>query len=83
MSIKLAIVGNANVGKSTLFNILTGERAQIGNWSGVTSEPKQGHLKADDTIKVYDTPGVFSITEMVGDFSVYQWIKTNHITHIV
>ena len=83
MTVKLAIVGNANVGKSTLFNLLTNSQAQVGNWAGVTSEPKKGQLKTDSAVQVFDTPGVFSITEMLAHFSIYGWIKDSQITHVI
>ena len=60
---EVALIGNPNVGKSTLFNALTGENVYIGNWPGVTVEKKEGEFKYNgDVFKVVDLPGVYSLT---------------------
>jgi len=62
-SYEVALIGNPNVGKSTLFNALTGENVYIGNWPGVTVEKKEGEFKYNrDVFKVVDLPGVYSLT---------------------
>ncbi|HID29356.1 MAG TPA: ferrous iron transport protein B, partial [Desulfobacterales bacterium] len=62
-SITLALAGNPNAGKSTIFNNLTGTRQKIGNWPGVTVEKKEGHLKTDGyDLTVVDLPGTYSLT---------------------
>jgi len=61
--ITLALAGNPNSGKTTVFNNLTGARQHVGNWPGVTVEKKEGHLSyAGYEIKVVDLPGVYSLT---------------------
>lgn len=57
-----ALAGNPNVGKTALFNLLTGTRQSVGNWSGVTVERKDGVMKHDDYIRVVDLPGIYSIS---------------------
>lgn len=60
----IALVGNPNCGKTTLFNALTGARQRVGNWPGVTVERKSGHFThAGSTIEVIDLPGVYSLTQ--------------------
>jgi len=60
---KIALVGNPNVGKSTVFNVLTGSNQQVGNWAGKTVERKSGSLKRDNqTIEIIDLPGTYSLT---------------------
>ncbi len=60
--LKVALVGNPNAGKTTLFNRLTGSRQSTGNWPGVTVERKQGYFKhAEETIHVVDLPGTYSL----------------------
>ncbi len=61
--ITIALAGNPNAGKTTIFNHLTGARQKVGNWSGVTVEKKEGSLEHRDTrIKVVDLPGIYSLT---------------------
>jgi ferrous iron transport protein B len=63
MTIKIALAGNPNVGKSTIFNNLTGSRQHVGNWPGKTVEKKEGRLKiGDDEIVIVDLPGTYSLT---------------------
>ncbi|MGN0537817.1 MAG: ferrous iron transporter B [Acutalibacteraceae bacterium] len=62
MGIKIAIAGNPNCGKTTLFNALTGSNQYVGNWPGVTVEKKEGKLKKHDDVKVVDLPGVYSLS---------------------
>ncbi len=62
MSSKVALVGNPNCGKTTLFNALTGSNQYVGNWPGVTVEKKEGKLKGNDDITVVDLPGIYSLS---------------------
>lgn len=59
---RVALVGNPNCGKTTLFNALTGANQYIGNWPGVTVEKKSGKLKADKSIEITDLPGIYSLS---------------------
>jgi len=62
-AIKIALAGNPNVGKSTIFNALTGSRQHVGNWPGKTVEKKEGRLRLDGQhIIVVDLPGTYSLT---------------------
>ncbi len=62
MSIKIALAGNPNCGKTTLFNALTGSNQFVGNWPGVTVEKKEGKLKQHKDIIVTDLPGIYSLS---------------------
>lgn len=62
MSIKIALAGNPNSGKTTLFNALTGSNQYVGNWPGVTVEKKEGKLKKQDDIIITDLPGIYSLS---------------------
>lgn len=59
---RVALVGNPNCGKTTLFNALTGANQYVGNWPGVTVEKKSGKLKADKSIEIVDLPGIYSLS---------------------
>ncbi|WP_462172162.1 FeoB small GTPase domain-containing protein [Pseudoalteromonas xiamenensis] len=62
---KVALVGNPNCGKTTLFNRLTGAKQKVGNWPGVTVERKTGELKlANDMAELIDLPGLYSIEQL-------------------
>ncbi|MCK4788457.1 MAG: 50S ribosome-binding GTPase, partial [Desulfobacteraceae bacterium] len=62
-SITVALAGNPNSGKSTIFNNLTGARQKIGNWPGVTVEKKEGHLTSKGYhLTIVDLPGTYSLT---------------------
>jgi ferrous iron transport protein B len=70
-NLTVALVGNPNCGKTTLFNILTGARQQVGNWSGVTVERKTGrYLDKGERVEVIDLPGVYSLSVVPGVDSV-------------
>ncbi len=62
MSIKIALAGNPNCGKTTLFNALTGSNQYVGNWPGVTVEKKEGKLKKNEDIILTDLPGIYSLS---------------------
>lgn len=62
MSIQVALAGNPNSGKTTLFNALTGANQFVGNWPGVTVEKKEGKYKGDKDIKITDLPGIYSLS---------------------
>jgi ferrous iron transport protein B len=62
MSIKIALAGNPNSGKTTLFNALTGSNQFVGNWPGVTVEKKEGKLKSDKNVTITDLPGIYSLS---------------------
>ena len=62
MKIKIALAGNPNSGKTTLFNALTGSNQFVGNWPGVTVEKKEGRLKKHDDVVIVDLPGIYSLS---------------------
>ena len=62
MAIKIALAGNPNSGKTTLFNDLTGSNQFVGNWPGVTVEKKEGKLKGHDDVVIQDLPGIYSLS---------------------
>lgn len=62
MSIKIALAGNPNCGKTTLFNALTGSNQYVGNWPGVTVEKKEGKLKKHNDVIITDLPGIYSLS---------------------
>lgn len=62
MNLKIALAGNPNCGKTTLFNALTGSNQFVGNWPGVTVEKKEGRLKKHDGVIITDLPGIYSLS---------------------
>ena len=62
MSTRIALAGNPNSGKTTLFNALTGSNQFVGNWPGVTVEKKEGKLKKHDDVIITDLPGIYSLS---------------------
>ena len=62
MTSKIALAGNPNCGKTTLFNALTGSNQYVGNWPGVTVEKKEGHLKGNKDVVIQDLPGIYSLS---------------------
>ena len=62
MDIKIALAGNPNSGKTTMFNDLTGSNQYVGNWPGVTVEKKEGRLRGHRDVVIQDLPGIYSLS---------------------
>ena len=62
MGVKIALAGNPNSGKTTLFNALTGSNQFVGNWPGVTVEKKEGKWKGNKEVVIMDLPGIYSLS---------------------
>lgn len=76
MDIKIALAGNPNCGKTTLFNALTGSNQFVGNWPGVTVEKKEGGLKGFDGVTVVDLPGIYSLSP----YTLEEVVARNYLT---
>ena len=87
MELKIALAGNPNCGKTTLFNALTGSNQYVGNWPGVTVEKKEGKLKGHKEVVIQDLPGIYSLSpytlEEVGARSYLVGEKPDAILNIV
>ena len=75
MDLKIALAGNPNAGKTTLFNALTGSNQFVGNWPGVTVEKKEGKLKKHDGVTVVDLPGIYSLSP----YSLEEVVARNYL----
>lgn len=75
METKIALAGNPNSGKTTVFNILTGSKQYVGNWPGVTVEKKEGRLRGFDNVLIQDLPGIYSLSP----YSLEEVIARNYI----
>lgn len=75
----VALLGNPNCGKTTLFNILTGGKQRVGNWPGVTVERKSGFLKQDKKIEIVDLPGTYSLVTASASASIDERIACHYI----
>ncbi len=77
MGIKIALVGNPNCGKTTLFNALTGSNQYVGNWPGVTVEKKEGKLKKSDDVIITDLPGIYSLSP----YTMEEVVARDYLVH--
>ena len=75
MGIKIALAGNPNCGKTTLFNELTGSTQYVGNWPGVTVEKKEGKLKGHNNVIIQDLPGIYSLSP----YSMEEVVSRNYL----
>ena len=76
MSLKIALAGNPNSGKTTLFNALTGSNQFVGNWPGVTVEKKEGKLKGYKDVAIMDLPGIYSLSP----YTLEEVVARNYLT---
>ena len=75
MAIKIALAGNPNCGKTTLFNDLTGSTQYVGNWPGVTVEKKEGKLRGNRDVIIQDLPGIYSLSP----YSLEEVVSRNYL----
>ncbi|HOW72710.1 MAG TPA: ferrous iron transport protein B [Phycisphaerae bacterium] len=75
---RVAMVGNPNCGKTTLFNALTGSRHKVGNYAGVTVEKREGHLVGDPSIRILDLPGTYSLASISPDEAIVRDVLLGH-----
>ena len=85
MDLRIALAGNPNSGKTTLFNALTGSNQFVGNWPGVTVEKKEGKLKKHDGVVITDLPGIYSLSpytleEVVEEIILSENVPTQYLT---
>ncbi|MDD9150327.1 ferrous iron transport protein B [Sporolactobacillus sp. CQH2019] len=77
MEIRIALVGNPNCGKTTMFNNLTGSSQYVGNWPGVTVEKKEGRLKGHKDVMITDLPGIYSLSP----YTLEEVVSRNYLLH--
>lgn len=77
MATKIALAGNPNCGKTTLFNALTGSSQYVGNWPGVTVEKKEGKLKGNKNVLIQDLPGIYSLSP----YTLEEVVSRNYLIH--
>ena len=77
MSLKIALAGNPNCGKTTLFNSLTGSTQYVGNWPGVTVEKKEGRLIRNKDVIIQDLPGIYSLSP----YSMEEVVSRNYLVN--
>ena len=77
MSVKIALAGNPNSGKTTMFNALTGSNQYVGNWPGVTVEKKEGKLKGNKDVSITDLPGIYSLSP----YTLEEVVSRNYLIH--
>ena len=77
MGVKIALAGNPNSGKTTLFNALTGSNQFVGNWPGVTVEKKEGRLKDNKDVVLMDLPGIYSLSP----YTLEEVVARNYLIH--
>ncbi|MDD6504217.1 MAG: ferrous iron transport protein B [Lachnospiraceae bacterium] len=77
MAVRIALAGNPNCGKTTLFNALTGANQYVGNWPGVTVEKKEGKLKGHKDVVIMDLPGIYSLSP----YTLEEVVARNYLIH--
>ncbi|MEG1981885.1 MAG: FeoB small GTPase domain-containing protein, partial [Clostridia bacterium] len=83
MAIKIALAGNPNSGKTTMFNEFTGSNQYVGNWPGVTVEKKEGKLKGYDDIIIEDLPGIYSLSPYTPEEVVARGYLVNEKPNVI
>lgn len=77
MKLRIALVGNPNCGKTTMFNDLTGSSQYVGNWPGVTVEKKEGKMKGHKGVFITDLPGIYSLSP----YTLEEVVSRNYLMH--
>ena len=81
---EIALIGNPNSGKTSLFNLVTGTNQRVGNWPGVTVERKSGTVKKDKSLKIQDLPGIYSMSPYTPEEKVARdYLLSNHADSIL